>query len=106
MGDRKIIIATSGEICSGKTTLADGLEEQFNFKRCKTKEGLGFFAEKAFQDRIPDRDFLQSYGEKLDNEEDGKWVLDYFQQLYQSGFHQHNLYLIDSVRILKQIRHI
>ncbi len=106
MGDRKIIIVLSGEICTGKTTLADSLEKDFGFLRCKTREGLTFFADKALDGKQPDRGFLQKFGEKLDNDEDGKWVLDYFQHLYHKDFDKNNFYLIDSARILKQIRHI
>ncbi len=106
MGDRKIVIVLSGEICTGKTTLADKLEERFDFKRCKTREGLAYFAEKELKGAKPDRAFLQSYGEKLDNEGGGKWVLDYFGHVYGKDFDKSSCYLIDSVRILQQIQHI
>jgi len=106
MGDRKVIVVLTGEICTGKTTLADKLESTFAFKRCKTKEGLNFFARKKLGGKTPDRDYLQKYGEHLDTTGGGKWVLEYFQHLYGKEFEKHNLYLIDSARILKQIQHI
>ncbi len=106
MGDRKIILVLSGEICTGKTTLADKLVETFGFKHCKTKEGLNLFAEKKLKGKIPDRDFLQKFGEELDNKDKGKWVLDYFQILFSKHFHENNFYLVDSVKILNQIKHL
>lgn len=106
MGDRKVIIVISGEICTGKTTLADNLERVFHFKRCKTKEGLTHFAEKELAGKVPERGFLQKFGEKLDSDGGGKWVLDYFQHLYYPDFDKHNFYVIDSARILPQIEHI
>lgn len=106
MADRKVIIVITGEIASGKTTLADKLEDVLGFKRCKTKEGLAHFAKKKLGGRVPDRDFLQKHGEYLDTTEDGKWVLEYFQHLHQQEFHKHDCYVIDSARILRQIQHV
>ncbi|HEY5463228.1 MAG TPA: adenylosuccinate synthetase [Hanamia sp.] len=106
MGDRKIILVLSGEICTGKTTLANKLEKVFGFKHCKTKEGLNLFAEKKLKGKSPDRDFLQKYGEELDNKFEGQWVLKYFQLLFSKTFDENKFYLIDSVRILNQIKHL
>lgn len=106
MGDKKIIVVLTGEICTGKSTLADKLESEFGFKYCKTKEGLSHFAKKKLKGKIPDRHFLQKYGEQLDTAEDGKWVLEYFQHLYQKEFDKNNFYVIDSARIIKQIQHL
>lgn len=78
MGERKIILALSGEIASGKSTLSRRLEEAFGFAVCKTKEGLNHFAKQKFKGTHPDRAQLQSFGESLDVEGGGKWVLDYF----------------------------
>jgi len=82
MGERKIILVLSGEICSGKSTLADKLEALHGFKHCKTKEGLNYFASEKFKDQPLNRDFFQKFGEDLDTSGDGKCVLDYFQHLY------------------------
>lgn len=106
MGDRKIILVLSGEICTGKTTLTEKLKERFGFRHCKTKDGLYYFAQKKLKGKEPDRAFLQKYGEKLDRDGGGKWVLDYFQHQFSSEFQNNELYVIDSVRILEQIQHI
>jgi adenylosuccinate synthase len=106
MGDKKVILVLSGEICTGKSTLADKLERVFGFRHCKTKEGLLFLANKKLKGKTPERGFLQKYGEQLDTTGDGKWVLEYFQHLYAKDFDRQKFYVIDSARILKQIQHI
>lgn len=106
MGDRKVILVLSGEICTGKSTLADRLEQVFGFKHCKTKEGLLYLAEKKLNGKMPERGFLQKFGEQLDTTGGGNWVLEYFQHLYVKDFDKENFFVIDSARILKQIQHI
>ncbi len=106
MGERKIILVLSGEICTGKSTISDKLEVEFGFKHCKTRNGLNHLAEKKYKGASQDRDFLQKFGEELDSEGGGKWVLDYFQEIYEKDFATNNFYVIDSARILKQIQHL
>lgn len=106
MGDKKVILVLTGEISTGKSTLTQKLESRFSFKTCKTREGLNYFARKKLKSKEPDREFLQRYGTELDVQGDGKWVLEYFQHLYGSNFDAHNLYVIDSARIINQIKHI
>ncbi len=106
MGERKVILVLTGEICTGKSTLASLLAERFHFKHCKTKIGLDEIAEKELNGKAPERDFYQKLGEQLDVQGGGKWVLEYFQQLNEKTFAEHNLYVIDSARIIQQIAHI
>jgi adenylosuccinate synthase len=106
MGDRKIILVLSGEICTGKTTLANKLEATFGFKHCRTKDGLNQFAQKKLKGKVPDRTFLQKFGEELDTKQKGKWVLEYFQLSFSKTFDENSFYLVDSVRILDQIKHL
>ena len=106
MGERKVIIALTGEICSGKSTLAERLVSEFGFKHCQTREGLRYFAERKLKGKQPDRHFWQKFGEQLDVKEGGRWVLDYFQHLYKKDFDNNNFYVIDSARIIEQINHI
>lgn len=106
MGERKIILVLSGEICTGKSTISDKLEKEFGFLHCKTRDGLNYLAEKKYVGASQDRDFLQKFGEELDNEGGGKWVLDYFQEIYEKDFATNNFYVVDSARILKQIQHM
>jgi len=106
MGERKIILVLSGEICTGKSTLSEKLKLQYGFLHCKTRDGLNYYADQKLKGLAPERDFYQKLGEELDVAGGGKWVLDYFQYLYAEDFAQNNYYLIDSARILKQVQHI
>ena len=106
MGNRKIILILSGEIGTGKTTLSDALQNKFDFKPCKTKDGIKYFAERTAKDKSRDRAFLQNFGETLDKKTKGKWVLDYFQTLFAKNFDSHKFYVVDSVRISSQIKHL
>ena len=106
MGIRKIILVLTGEISSGKSTLASKLSEAFGFKVCKTREGLKYFADKELNGKIPERGFYQEFGEHLDRQGNGRWVLDYFQFLFAKEFNDHHLYIIDSARIIDQIKKI
>lgn len=105
MATRKIILILSGEISSGKTTVANHLQKEFGFKSCKTKEGIQHFAIRKLKGQIPSREFLQEYGEQLDRSNKGEWVLKYFQDLFGNSFASNDYYIVDSARILQQIDH-
>lgn len=105
MAQRKIILLLSGEIASGKSTLSKNLEDRFNFKICKTREALKELGRKKLKGKEPSRDFLQKLGETLDKSEKGKWVLNSFEEKFGYQFNDFNFYVIDSVRILDQIKH-
>jgi len=106
MGNRKIILVLSGEICSGKTTLSRKLVEQFDFQYCETKAGLQLFYKKELKGKAIDRSLLQKYGEQLDSKYDGNWVLKYFAQLFDKDFEKHSFYVVDACRIESQIKHL
>jgi adenylosuccinate synthase len=98
----RIIVALSGEIGAGKTTLANVLKDKHGFIILKTREALDHWAKsKKFRQKKGEdyRMFLQRIGETLDRETDGKWVLEHF----QSRVNNSDRVVIDSVRIVKQI---
>jgi adenylosuccinate synthase len=105
MAERKIIILISGEIASGKTTLAHKLEERFGFIVLKTRGAIKDLAKKKLKGADPDRSFLQKFGTHLDDKENGKWVLDYFQNDFGLSYGEHSFFVVDAIRILKQIEH-
>jgi adenylosuccinate synthase len=105
MAERKIILLLSGEIASGKTTLADRLQTMFNFKIFKTRDALVELGKKALKGQQPDRAFLQKLGTSLDSKEDGKWVLDYFQNDLNFSPKHDMFYVVDAIRIRKQLEH-
>src|SRR4029079_9193002 len=105
MAQRKIIVLLSGQIASGKTTLSKKLEEKFNFKYLRTRSAIKNLAEKELKGREPDRSFLQKFGTSLDTKDNGKWVLNYFQKDLGYSLDEGSFYIVDAVRVLKQIEH-
>ncbi|TAI47631.1 adenylosuccinate synthetase [Flagellimonas allohymeniacidonis] len=100
MRNKKIVIVLSGEIASGKSSICEGLQNSFDFKVLGTKGALQEIAKKQNNGKLPEeRGFLQAFGEKLDKETNGKWVLDYF----QTEINNNNRILIDSARIISQV---
>ncbi len=99
MNKKKIVILT-GRIASGKSTICDGLQREFGFKIVSTRELLEAVAKKRNKGAlIDDRGFLQKFGQELDKETQGKWVLQEVQHILQVE----DRVLIDSLRIQDQI---
>jgi len=93
------IVILSGQISSGKTTLAEGLSKHYGMKIFKTS--------KILRDRIGpekriDRRVLQDEGDKLDSQTQGEWVLDELNKWLEQQKNVHGV-IIDSVRIKEQI---
>jgi adenylosuccinate synthase len=105
MAERKVILLFSGEIGSGKSTLARKLEERFGFKVLRTRDALKELGQRHLKGNVPDRTFYQQFGEALDKKDGGKWVLDFFQEEFKLSLQNDRLFIIDSVRIAKQIEH-
>lgn len=105
MAQRKIILMLSGEIASGKTTLAENLAKAFDFKLFKTREAIKDLAKKQLKGQPPDRTFLQKFGTQQDKKNDGKWVLEYFQNDFNFSFEKGSFYVVDAIRFGKQIEH-
>jgi adenylosuccinate synthase len=101
------IVLLSGPVSSGKSTLSDQLQAQFKFEALKTKELLMLVAKKRLdKGLVPDREAMQSFGEKLDRETDGKWVESALTKLIRSSKRDSQRFIVDAVRILKQIHAI
>jgi len=64
------VILLSGPISSGKSTLANGLDEQHGMLVFKTKEVLARNVDHALEH---DRLALQAEGDRLDKKTRGKW---------------------------------
>lgn len=97
------IVVLSGKISSGKTALAEGLCTRFGFRRLKTNKVLKELALKKLKGELRnERRAMQSFGEKLDQETNGKWVLTALERLIRAD--SNPSVVVDSARILKQIR--
>jgi adenylosuccinate synthase len=103
-GRTKKIILLSGPVSSGKSTLSKDLEGQFGLQILRTRDVLIESVTSANTSALTDRLSLQTYGDRLDEETQGKWVLSDLIELLKS--HRDRTTVIDSVRINHQIDHI
>src|SRR5581483_4693270 len=71
------IVILSGQIGTGKTTLANKLESEFDFCHIKTRDFLRSHCEELQLERAA----LQALGEKLDRRTGGAWVLEHLEKL-------------------------
>lgn len=97
---KRLIVCTSGEIGTGKSTLAKKLRDKFDFEIFKTSGVLGTLSRKR------DRVSLQKLGEKLDVETDGAWVRDNFHKHTFSRYGNHSFFVVDSITIYGQFKHL
>jgi adenylosuccinate synthase len=92
------IVILSGHIGTGKTTLANKLESEFDFRHVKTRD----FLQARRQQIQLERAALQAFGEKLDRKTGGSWVVEDFEQLSRT-FTEPKSVVLDSVRHPGQI---
>jgi adenylosuccinate synthase len=93
------IVVLSGAVATGKTTLAEQLEERFDARRIGSHELL--VARLAEGDRR-DRPALQAFGEALDRESDGRWLADDV-AVAASRLPEGAIVVVDSARTLGQV---
>lgn len=74
MSEDAILVLLSGEIASGKTSVAGVLEAEYGFKRIRTGAYLASVA--SSRDLSVERESLQKLGDVLDSETAGAWVVD------------------------------
>ena len=99
------IVLVSGPICSGKSALVRQLQDEHGAKLVKTRELILKKLPKTKEVRRS----LQLAGQRLDNQDGGAWVGDALQRVIDShtnGQTPKGLYVVDSVRILGQIKSI
>ena len=94
----RMIVLLSGSVASGKSTLGNQLVSDFGATLIKTW--------KLLTEKEPsisrDRGSLQSFGEKLDVETEGRWVSEALGKRV-SALDDDAIIVVDSVRILAQI---
>ncbi len=95
----KQIIILSGHVCTGKTTLAEKLSNEFGFKHVKTST---FIIARGSDLRL-DRTVLQEFGEMLDKKTSGAWVRDDLQKIERNE-PQDALIVVDAIRHPGQIK--
>jgi adenylosuccinate synthase len=104
----KLIVLISGNVSAGKTTLCEGLRRHYDSTTVKTKQVLKDLAIKKLKKELPsERRALQKFGEQLDAETNGEWVLSALKKhIADAKVGQENVVVVDAVRILPQIKAI
>lgn len=93
------IVALSGAIATGKTTLAERLEQRFGARRIGSHELL---AKRLADGEQRDRGTLQALGEALDRDTGGRWLADDV-AVAASHLSEDAIIVVDSARILGQV---
>lgn len=97
------IIALSGKIGVGKSTLCERLVKHAHAKLVKTRELIESIATSQIDGNFTvGRLSLQDYGELLDRETQGRWVADALDRIL-TECPSESLVVIDSVRIQSQV---
>ena len=101
----KLIVLVSGSVGVGKSTLVRTLEEHFDTRTLKTREVLLELASRKRRKLASERMALQEFGEKIDRDTNGAWVLSALKNVVL-GANEDAIVVVDAVRILEQIRQI
>jgi ribose 1,5-bisphosphokinase PhnN len=98
------IVALSGPVGAGKTTVAKALMERDNVVCLRTHDLIRINADRNGVDLPSERRALQQYGDLLDQQTNGAWVADgvihFIGQCRDAG---HLVIVIDSIRRLSQL---
>ena len=96
------IVAISGPVGAGKSTLARRLTDRYNGRHLSTKELIRTHARTVGDDLPDERRALQDYGDTLDAQTDGGWVARAAAQ-HVAEEAAAGLVIVDAVRIQRQI---
>lgn len=96
----RIIVALSGPVAAGKSTLATGLQRDYAALSISTRELLR--ARAGTGQPLDDRRSLQEFGEHLDTSTDGRWVAEDVRPAVESAA-SGSVIVIDAVRVPAQL---
>ena len=67
-------IAIIGNICSGKTTLANKLSQRYNLRRIAFADSVKYYVKDIFKVEHKDRKLIQDFAEKMREIDKDIWV--------------------------------
>ena len=97
----KLIVILSGRVCTGKSTLANHLAQNFKLKHLKTVDFLKVLGKEVQHERGA----LQAFGERLDRKTRGAWVCTELLK-QEREFAEDEIIVVDSLRIQGQVEAI
>lgn len=101
----KLIAVISGSVGVGKSTLVHALESRFGARTLKTKEVIQSLAAKRGKKIASERRTLQLFGQKLDRDTGGAWIVPALDQLVRDCT-EDAIIIVDAVRIIEQVKEI
>ena len=99
------IVAISGPVGTGKSTLARELRGRFGTIHLRTQDLMATAAERLGLPLPPDRRGLQELGDRLDAETAGQWVADGVGE-WAAGGGEGEMVIVDAVRIHQQVEQL
>lgn len=91
-------IAICGKICSGKSTLANALSENFKLRKISFANPVKMYAEEIFDMKYKDRKLIQDFAEKMKEINPNVWI-DY---LDRSILEKEDDIVIDDLRFMNE----
>lgn len=99
----RTVVALSGPVASGKSTLASSLVRDFGAVHLRTHDLLQARARHAGLGDLADRRALQSYGEELDRRTNGRWVAEDLGPVV-AQLPDRAIVIVDAIRISEQLQ--
>lgn len=98
----KVVVALSGPVAAGKSTLATSLHARYGARVVRSHELLEQIATERHGRGLGERRALQEFGELLDRETGGAWLADAVNALAQD-LPDRSVIVVDAVRIQAQV---
>jgi len=102
LGDLRVV-ALSGPVGAGKSTLANHIASAFGGTLIRTQDLMLEAAERAGTRLRHERRALQQYGEQLDRESDQQWVAEGVGRRMSETDTRPSLLVVDAVRTVRQV---
>lgn len=97
------VVAISGPVGAGKSTLARELAARFEMSHVRTQDLMRDAATDRGETIDSNRRAMQAYGQHLDEQTEGRWVADGLGQLVAGGLISSSIVIVDAVRLVKQV---
>lgn len=98
----RVVVALSGPVAAGKSTLASRLASRYGAHVLGTHALLEQMAQRATGRQLAERRALQEFGERMDRETGGAWVASTVEPLV-SGLPDRSVVIVDAVRLREQV---